>query len=73
MRHSIIPNFACSPSLLLCVSQSHLHHSRFLLDLTKEQEEGFAESVAAIGVQAGFVPAQGEESDVFATFARQEE
>ncbi|XP_046906753.1 dynein axonemal assembly factor 3-like [Hypomesus transpacificus] len=47
--------------------------TKFLLDLTKEQEEGFAESVAAIGVQAGFVPAQGEESDVFATFARQEE
>lgn len=46
---------------------------RYLLDLTKEQEVGFAEKVGDVAKEAGFEPSQEEKRDVYATFALQEE
>ncbi|XP_021420940.2 dynein assembly factor 3, axonemal [Oncorhynchus mykiss] len=47
--------------------------AKYLLDLTKEQEVGFAEKVEDVAKEAGFEPSQEEKRDVYATFALQEE
>ncbi|KAJ7984564.1 hypothetical protein DPEC_G00356100 [Dallia pectoralis] len=44
--------------------------AKYLLDLTKDQEAGFAQKVGDIAKEAGFEPSQ-KESDIYATFTLQ--
>lgn len=47
-------------------------HSRYILDLNKEQEAGFAKKAASLALQAGFEARHdGSSDDVHAIFVQQ--